>query len=52
MYIVKESIIKNGKIYDADAEIELTNEEAQYLGDKVEKKAARKTTKKDDEGGE
>ncbi len=50
MYTTKEPIIKNGRIYDIGAEIELTNDEVEYLGDKVEKKTARKTTKKDEEG--
>lgn len=50
MYIAKESIIKDGIVYGPDAEIELTNEQAEYLGEKVEKKSARKTNKKDEEG--
>lgn len=49
MYTVKQSIIKNGQIFDEGAEIELTADEAKYLGDKVEKQGARKTNK-DEEG--
>lgn len=48
MYIAKESIIKNGVIYDVGAEVDLTDAEAKYLADKVEKKTTRKPAKKDE----
>lgn len=52
MYTSKVSLIKDGRIVAPGTEVELTAEQAKFLGDKVEKKPTRKTTKKDEEGGE
>lgn len=44
-YIAKETLVHNGQIVHIDKEVDLTDEQAKALGDKVQKKAARKSTK-------
>lgn len=48
-YIAKATLVHNGQIVKIDDPVELTDEQAGYLGDKVEKKAAAKKSNKEKE---
>ncbi|GLY11411.1 hypothetical protein [Pseudobacillus badius] len=48
-YIAKATLVHNGQIVKIDETVELTEEQAKHLGDKVEKKAAAKKSSKEKE---